>query len=217
MRFQILILMFLAFNCDSVEGRRRKKGNRRMMRRRFRPEHRRASAYGSGIKSRQDGNSRIGSELRKSFSSIDHDMRRLSKRAFRPQLKYPYRPAVRAKSKTIEAIQVNLVDNEPLYEYNIYLLPMGRRLKGKIPDKPENIDTQYKEYKVNMDDKVTLMNCKKTHLTSTNLICDSRSRKMQSRYSQSAYVPPRPSKYYFMRSKTAPKNDDTWRKYLSIN
>ena len=54
-------------------------------------------------------------------------------------------------------------------------------------------------------------------LTSTNLICDSRSRKMQSRYSQSAYVPPRPSKYYFMRSKTAPKNDDTWRNYLSIN
>ena len=67
---------------------------------------------------------------------------------------------MRAKSKTIEAIQVNLVDDEPLYEYSIYLLPMGRRLKGKIPDKPQNIDTQYKEYKVNMDGKVSLMNCK---------------------------------------------------------
>ena len=75
-------------------------------------------------------------------------------------IKKNLRPAVRAKSKTIEAIQVNLVEDEPLYEYNIYLLPMGRRLKGKIPDKPQNIDTQYKEYKVNLDGKVSLMNCK---------------------------------------------------------
>lgn len=62
-----------------------------MLRRRFRPEGRRASAYGTGIKTRESGIARIGSELRKSFSSIDQDMRRLSKRAFRPQLKYPYR------------------------------------------------------------------------------------------------------------------------------
>ena len=55
---------------------------------------------------------------------------------------------------------MNLVEDEPLYEYSIYLLPMGRRLKGKIPDKPQNIDTQYKEYKVNLDGKVSLMNCK---------------------------------------------------------
>ena len=67
------------------------KGNRRMLRRRFRPEGRRASAYGTGIKTRASGSARMGSELRKSFSSIDQDMRRLSKRAFRPQLKYPYR------------------------------------------------------------------------------------------------------------------------------
>ena len=62
-----------------------------MLRRRFRPEGRRASAYGTGIKTRESGSTRMGSELRKSFSSIDQDMRRLSKRAFRPQLKYPYR------------------------------------------------------------------------------------------------------------------------------
>ena len=58
----------------------------------------------------------------------------------------------------------------------------------------------------------------KSHPSATNqLICDYRTKKMMSRYSQSSYVPEKSSKYYYLKNlKKAPTNNPDWRKYLKV-
>jgi len=40
--------------------------------------------------------------------------------------------AVRSKQAEIQAVPVDIVENSPMYNYNVYLLPMGKRAKGRF-------------------------------------------------------------------------------------
>jgi len=166
-----------------------------------------------------DRSNSFGAQLHAKRGNINSRLRRLSKRAYRSHVKYPnYRAALRQKKQVVEAVPIDIVENEKLYNYNVYLLPMGRRVTAQIPSSPDQIGTQFGEYKVNMNGRFYTIQCKKSHPSATNqLICDYRTKKMMSRYSQSSYVPEKSSKYYYLKNlKKAPTNNPDWRKYLKV-
>ena len=68
--------------------------------------------------------------------------------------------ALRQKKQVIEAVPVEQVANAKLYNYNVYLLPMGRRIQAQMPASPDQIGTEFGEYKVNMNGRFYTIQCK---------------------------------------------------------
>ena len=60
----------------------------------------------------------------------------------------------------IEAVPIEEVANAKLYTYNVYLLPMGRRIQAIMPASPDQIGTEFGEYKVNMNGRFYTIQCK---------------------------------------------------------
>ncbi|CAG5104327.1 Oidioi.mRNA.OKI2018_I69.chr1.g1199.t1.cds [Oikopleura dioica] len=134
--------------------------------------------------------------FRAKFLNTQKNLRNISRRGYRSR----YRVAPRAAPAyyRIENKKPDVAaESELLFRVNVLITPGGKFYRARSTVAPEQLSTKTQTINLQRSSRVIPMSCRKTTQNSKTLICDRRTKKSRSKFSQEVVNPYRFKKYSF--------------------